>query len=196
MLTATRGEAGEAGETTPRAVPLSQVRTAELEAALGVLGVTEHHWLDHPDGGCADVDPEPAVRQIVALLDVVGPDTVITFGPDGYTGHPDHRAVSRWTEFALARHGGRPRLLHAVARDEVVDPALDEDFGVFELGRPRVCPDDELAILLALDGVLLDRKVEALLQQVSQTGGLVEAVGLERFRAWVAVESFAEPASR
>ena len=83
-----------------------------------------------------------------------------------------------------------------MAREEVVDPSLDEDFGVFELGRPRVCADDELAILLALDGVLLDRKVEALLQQVSQTGGLVEAVGLERFRAWVAVESFAEPASR
>ena len=68
-------------------------------------------------------------------------------------------------------------MLHAVAREEVVDRALDEDFGVFELGRPRVCADDELAILLPLDGVLLDRKVEALLQQVSQTGGLVERSG-------------------
>jgi LmbE family N-acetylglucosaminyl deacetylase len=194
-VTATRGEAGETGDATPHALPLARVRTAELEAALGVLGVTEHHWLDHPDGGCVDVDPETAVAQVVALLDGVGPDTVITFGPDGYTGHPDHQAVSRWTELALARHDGRPRLLHAVAREEVVDPALDEDFGVFELGRPRVCADDELAILLPLDGALLDRKVEALLQQVSQTGGLVAAVGRERFRAWVAVESFAEPAS-
>ena len=195
-VTATRGEAGETGDATSHVVPLDRVRTAELEAALGVLGVTEHHWLDHPDGGCVDVDPETAVPQVVALLDAVGPDTVITFGPDGYTGHPDHQAVSRWTDLALVRHEGRPRLLHAVAREEVVDPALDEDFGVFELGRPRVCADDELAILLPLDGALLDRKVEALLQQVSQTGGLVAAVGPERFRAWVAVESFAEPVSR
>ena len=46
----------------------------------------------------------------------------------------------------------RPRLLHAVAREEAVDQELDEDFGVFELGRPRVCADDELAVLLELDG--------------------------------------------
>ena len=37
----------------------------------------------------------------------------------------------------------------------------------------------------------LDRKVEALLRQASQTAGLVAAVGLERFRAWVATECFA-----
>ena len=67
---------------------------------------------------------------------------------------------------------------------------------MYELGRPRVCADDELDLLLELDGVVLDRKVDALLRQASQTGGLVEAVGLERFRAWVASESFAEPQTR
>ena len=94
---------------------------------------------------------------------------MITFGPDGYTGHPDHQAVSRWTDLAVARAGSRPRVLHAVSREDVADRELDEDFGVFELGRPRVCADDDLAVLLALDGTLLERKVEALLHQVSQT---------------------------
>ena len=77
-----------------------------------------------------------------------------------------------------------------------VDPGLDEDYGVFELGRPRVCADDELAVLLPLDGVLLDRKIAALLAQESQTAGLVTAVGLPRFRAWVATEALAEPAGK
>lgn len=28
----------------------------EMEAALAILGGTEHDWLDHPDGGCAEAD--------------------------------------------------------------------------------------------------------------------------------------------
>ena len=133
------------------------------------------------------------VARLRALLDDVSPDTVITFGPDGFTGHPDHRIVSAWTDLALARTSARPRLLHAVSTQTSVDPQLDEDFGVFELGRPRLCAEDELAVGLRLTGAALDRKVEALLLQASQTGVLVDAVGLDRFAAWVAAESLAVP---
>ncbi len=181
-VTATRGEAGGDG----------QVRTVELDEALAVLGVTEHHWLDHPDGGCADVDADEAATRIRAIVDDVRPDTVLTFGPDGITGHPDHQAVSAWVDLALADSG--VGLLHAVEREERVDRALDEDFGVYELGPPRTLPDDEIDLLLRPEGDLLDRKIAALLLQKSQTGGLVDAVGLERFRAWAADEAFAAPA--
>ena len=180
-ITATRGEAGGDG----------QVRTVELEQALDVLGVSEHHWLDYPDGGCAEVDADEAVTRIRSIVDEVQPDTVLTFGPDGITGHPDHQTVSAWVDRALEANDAR--LLHAVSRDNVIDQTLDEDFGVYELGRPRVCADDEIDVLLELDGAILDRKVKALLLQESQTGPLVEAVGPERFRAWVADEAFALP---
>jgi LmbE family N-acetylglucosaminyl deacetylase len=185
-VTATRGEAG--GTTAG----LAQLRTAELEAALQLLGVEEHHWLDYADGGCASVDEDQAAARIRAVVDDVRPDTVVTFGPDGFTGHPDHQAVSRWVDLAVA--GTDVRVLHAVAREHRPDPGLDEDYGVFELGRPRTCADDEIDVLLPLDGVLLDRKVQALLLQESQTAGLVAAVGLSRFRAWVATEALAAPA--
>jgi hypothetical protein len=36
--------------------------------------------------------------------------------------------------------------------------------------------------------------VAALRAQASQTTGLIEAVGLDRFSAWVAVEAYADPA--
>src|SRR5688572_19090553 len=127
-VTATRGEAG--GE----AADLADIRTAELEAALKLLGVAEHWWLDYPDGGCATVDSDEATARIRAIVDEVRPDTVVTFGPDGFTGHPDHQAVSRWVDLVL--QGSDVRLLHAVAREHRVDPGLDEDYGVFELGRP------------------------------------------------------------
>ena len=189
-VTATRGEAGGADPD------LADIRTAELETALALLGVGEHHWLDYPDGGCASVADHEAAARLRTIVEEVRPDTVVTFGPDGYTGHPDHQAVSRWVDLALADRGpdrGGVRVLHAVAREHPVDPGLDEDYGVFELGRPRVCADADLAVLLPLDGALLDRKVAALLAQESQTAGLVAAVGLARFRAWVATEALAEP---
>lgn len=194
-LTATRGEAGTAGATPEQVARLAQVRTDELDAALRILGVREHHWLDYPDGGCADVDPEQAADRIAAIVEELAPDTVITFGPDGFTGHPDHRAVSRWTDLALARVRSRPRLLHAVAREGAVDWEIAEEFGVYELGVPRVCTDDEIEVLVELEGVALERKVEALVRQESQTAGLVEAIGLDRFRTWVAQEAFALPPS-
>lgn len=194
-VTATRGEAADPRSGPEERASLARLRTGELERALSVLGVTEHHWLDLPDGGCAEVDPEVPTTRLARLLDVVVPDTVLTFGPDGFTGHPDHRAVSGWVDRAVRRSAGRPRVLHAVAPAEPVDAELDEEFGVFELGRPRACADDEVAFRLRLEGTALDRKVEALLAQESQTGGLVGAVGVDRFRAWVATESFAPPAA-
>ena len=48
-----------------------------------------------------------------------------------------------------------------------------------------------MLIDLALQGTELSRKVQALLCQASQTGGLVDAVGIDRFTAWVASECFA-----
>ncbi|WP_243057642.1 PIG-L deacetylase family protein [Nocardioides sp. SR21] len=191
-VTATRGEAADPDATPGERAALARRRTAELEDALAVLGVAEHHWLDHADGHCAEDDPVGAAEKLRCLVDEVRPDTVITFGPDGFTGHPDHRAVSRWVDLALRGDAG-PRLLHAVMVEPAVDPELDSDFGVFELGRPRICSVDELAVHLPLSGHLLDRKVAALLLQESQTAGLVSAVGIERFRAWVATEYLAEP---
>lgn len=194
-VTATRGEAADPGSGPGERAALGARRTKELDAALAAIGVTEHHWLDHPDGGCADLDPTAAADPIACLIDEVGPDTVVTFGPDGFTGHPDHRAVSTWVDHAVRRSAARPRVLHAVVTsdDLAADRALGDEFGVYDLGLPRICEEEELALRLPLDGPVLDRKVEALLLQESQTAGLVSAVGIERFRDWVAVESFAPP---
>ncbi len=103
--------------------------------------------------------------------------------------------MSHWVDLALARSSAAPLLLHAVATaQDRVDPELDEDYAVFELGQPRMCEPDELALRHVLDPANLRRKVAALQAQASQTAGLIEAVGLERYTAWVAVEGFAEPA--
>lgn len=194
-VTATRGEAADPSATAGERAALGRTRTDELHGALAGLGVAEHHWLDLPDGRCADADPALPVACLVAILEEVRPDTVVTFGPDGVTGHPDHRAIGRWVDLALARWSGEATLLHPVVLEQTVgrDRELDEDFGVYDLGRPRVCSTAEVTVHLDLEGPLLDRKVAALTAQASQTAGLVAAVGPTRFREWVRFETLAVP---
>src|SRR5437764_10756795 len=79
-VTATRGELGSLDEERWPLDTLAAVREKELDACLGVLGVTEHVWLDYRDGGCDAVPVDEAANRLVAMLDDVRPDTVLTFG--------------------------------------------------------------------------------------------------------------------
>ena len=92
---------GERGTTDPHAWPperLAPVRRAELRRSLAAVGVEELRVLGLPDGDCEQHDATDAIAGFITVLQ---PDLVVTFGPDGMTGHPDHRAVSRWTTRAM-----------------------------------------------------------------------------------------------
>jgi LmbE family N-acetylglucosaminyl deacetylase len=94
VVSLTRGGAGQirdAGVAT-RAT-LTDVREKELHAAGRELGLTETRCLDYRDGGLADVDSEVLVGLASELLTELDPDVVITFGPDGFSGHRDHVTV-------------------------------------------------------------------------------------------------------
>jgi LmbE family N-acetylglucosaminyl deacetylase len=195
-VTATRGEAADPDATDQQRSALAALRTRELEAAAAVLGIEEHVWLDLPDGGCADVDPGPVVTRLVGLADDMGARTILTFGPDGVTGHPDHRTVSAWVSAAAPVMRTRPRVLHAAFTPEEMEEYrdLNDSFDIYTFGQPRLCPAEELVVFLQLEGDALERKVEALLAQASQTNGIVEAIGRERYAGWVSREGFADPA--
>lgn len=193
-VTATRGELG--GD--PTAWPperLAAQRTAELTASLAELGVDEHHWLDLPDGGCAALDPEPQVARLAALITTARPDTVLTFGPDGATGHPDHRAVSAWTTAAFRRAAAPgARLLHTAVTAQWWQEfgPLNERWPAFEQGTPALVSKAELAVDLVLDGPVLARKVAALRAQTSQTAELAAEMGDELYTRWVRDEAFVD----
>lgn len=190
-MTATRGEAGESAD--PRRWPpeqLGTIREAELASTLALLGVTEHEWLDLPDGGLAEVEAHGAVERVVAALERVRPDTVLTFGPDGMTGHPDHRTVSAWTAEAFdAAAPAGARLLVATKTPEWIEAFADLHDGIFPPGTPPCTPRSE-ALVVTLDDAVLERKVAALEAQASQISGAVEAFGRDRFAEWVREEAF------
>jgi LmbE family N-acetylglucosaminyl deacetylase len=192
-VTATRGELGTADpERWPPGL-LAAERTGELARCLALLGVTEHHWLDRPDGGCADADPEAAIDRLAELIDQVRPDTVLTFAPDGLTGHPDHRTISAWTTAAFRRAAPAPaRLLYTAVERSWADRwwVVNDRLGVYLDEQPDPVPAERLAVDLTLTGSALDRKVQALRAQTTQTAGLMAELGLSGYTEWVASEFF------
>lgn len=111
LVTATRGERGRFGESrsaTPDEV--GRTREAELRAAALALGVHDVTVLGYPDGGLDRIDPADAQRAIVEHVLRVEPHVVITFGPDGAYGHPDHVAICQLTTAAIIRAANRFRV--------------------------------------------------------------------------------------
>ena len=104
LVTATRGERGRFGDgrESPGPEVVGRTREAELHAAARELGLREVRFLDYPDGALDAVDPADATAKIVAHLRRVRPQVVITFGPEGAYGHPDHIAISQLTTAAIA----------------------------------------------------------------------------------------------
>src|SRR5262249_34962601 len=106
VVSATRGEAGQI--RSPRVATrrtLAAVREQELHLACQRLGVQHALCLDYADGTLSSVDTEVLTERVVEIIRSFRPDVVITFGPDGGYGHPDHIAISAATTSACQRSG-------------------------------------------------------------------------------------------
>ena len=78
----------------PAGPELAATRAKEASCAATRLGVRKLHMLGLPDGGLASFDALGKLRTaLVAIVDSIKPAAIITFGPEGGTGHPDHRLV-------------------------------------------------------------------------------------------------------
>jgi LmbE family N-acetylglucosaminyl deacetylase len=115
VISLTKGEAGQIRDASVATrVTLSAVRENELDAAGKELGLTDARCLDYPDGGLSDIDSQALVSLASALISEIDPDVVITFGPDGFSGHPDHKAVGAAVTAACSEMGSATsiRLFH------------------------------------------------------------------------------------
>ena len=115
LVTATRGERGRFNEHGDRPGPdvVGRAREAELAAAARILGIREVVQLGYPDGALDSVDTMAAQEVIAAHLLRLRPQIVITFGPEGAYGHPDHIAISQVATAAAVRAAASG---HAIAK--------------------------------------------------------------------------------
>jgi LmbE family N-acetylglucosaminyl deacetylase len=119
----TSGQMGNANTDIPKGELLGAAREEEARCSCKALGIHEPFLLGFMDGDTA-ANREAAMeipRRLREIINQVKPDVIITWGPDGLNGHPDHRvAASLVTEVfqqrsLLAHH---PRRLYYVACPE------------------------------------------------------------------------------
>jgi LmbE family N-acetylglucosaminyl deacetylase len=103
LVTATRGERGWFGEESayPGAKELGRTREGELADAVNVLGIKEFFLLDYMDGDLDQADAAEMISKLVYYIRKIRPHVVVTFDSLGYYGHPDHIAISQFTNAAV-----------------------------------------------------------------------------------------------
>lgn len=130
----------------PAGHALAQARGEEAVRACKRLHIQPPILLDLEDGagdtGSRWGDPLPALvrlrEEVVRLFVELRPEIVITFGPEGMTGHPDHRLVSNVvTEVFQAGGDGWPRQLYytGVDRDKLQTVPLPHESVVESLRK-------------------------------------------------------------
>lgn len=156
---ATRGEGGDISDLSDATKEtLGQVREAELRAAAAIIGAAEVIFLDYIDGTLNTVDFDALVGKVVLLIRKYQPDLLISFGPDGVYGHPDHIVMSKATlaawnaaadrnaypeqlaDGSITRHHANRLYYFVFARGNVTRQLRK----AIELGLPRVGWADDL----------------------------------------------------
>ncbi len=90
---------------------LVAVRKVETECACKELGINPPHFLGAKDGLGLNghhnfyVEVASLKERIKEKIEELQPRIILTFGPDGDTGHPDHRMVGILTTEILLREG-------------------------------------------------------------------------------------------
>lgn len=199
LVTATRGEAGSRGDP-PLCLPeeLAMLRKKELACACRALGLQPPILLDYCDGYLAEADPEEVIERIVRAIRQLRPQAMLSFGPDGLSGHPDHVAIGHLAAEAFHR-AGEPGAYseqadqgltpHAPARlyQIAVPRSLAERLGMKQV---HPVPDEEITLSVDVSPVW-EKKMAAIRCHATQhdVTPILKAPP-ERQRLFLGVETF------
>jgi LmbE family N-acetylglucosaminyl deacetylase len=133
IITATDGSQGAANTSVPRGPEIAKLRVEEARCSASALGARPPILLGLPDGWLGSYRDEPKVlfrltQRLQEEIARLRPDVVITWGPDGGSGHPDHRLVSAFvTQLARAGAPGMPPQVFYASIPEDAMRALNPD---------------------------------------------------------------------
>jgi len=112
LVVATDGRYGTQLGTLPAGDSLAAVRKKETECSCKALGIRPPVFLETPDGLGMFTSIQTFFRQTKELkekikqqIEKIQPDLIISFGPDGDTGHGDHRIIGDIVTEIVLREG-------------------------------------------------------------------------------------------
>jgi N-acetyl-1-D-myo-inositol-2-amino-2-deoxy-alpha-D-glucopyranoside deacetylase len=189
LLTATRGQAGSRGNPPLCAMEeLPAVREHELHCSCAALGIEPPRLLDYQDGHLSQADPEEIIAQILGIVDEVRPQVMLTFGPDGLSGHPDHIAIGRCAAEAF-RRADEVAALYTVAVPRSLAERLD-------MKRVHAVPDEAIALSVDVSTVW-ETKLAAIRCHATQlSSSPMMRAPVERQRLFFGTEHFVRAATR
>ena len=116
VISSTRGQAGQIRDSTiATRRTLGVVREQELHLSSARLGVQHSVCWDYGDGTLQSLDREQLICDAVAAIRSFRPDIVLSFGPDGGYGHPDHIVMCLVAAEAVRRSGDPTQFPEQVA---------------------------------------------------------------------------------
>ncbi len=123
LVSITSGQKGiRPHANVPAGPELGRMREDELRCAARALGAHEPFLLGCEDQGIAPTSvSEHVLVKLREIIEETLADVVLTFGPDGLTGHPDHRIACDLATVAFQEQGRlrhKPRKLYYVAFPE------------------------------------------------------------------------------
>lgn len=189
VLTATRGQAGSCGDPVLCArEELPAVRERELRCACAALGIQPPRLLDYADGHLQEADTEPIVAHILSVVNEIEPQVLLSFGPDGLSGHPDHIVIGQWAVEVFRRAEG-VAALYTVA----VPKSLAERLGMRQV---HPVPDETIALTVDVSSVW-ETKFAAIRCHATQiSSSPMMSAPVERQRLFFGREYFVQVACR
>ena len=179
VLCATRGEAG-----IPEMAPAEagQVRQAELESACRALGIEPPRFLDYRDGTLPQVNEDQAIEHVVQAVQELRPQVLLTWPPNGVSGHSDHMAVSRWTGEVFQRTAGLVALYHLVVPRSLAK--------VMEMDHLRTVPDETVTLAVDVSAVWETKMAAIRCHRTQMDSSPILSASEERRRLFLGTEHF------
>ena len=188
LLTFTHGEAGSCGDP-PLCAPeeLAAVRERELRCACSRLGIAAPRLSNYADGRLQEANAETMIEKILSVTNDMKPEVLLTFGPDGLSGHPDHVAIGQRSAEVYHR-AGQIAALYTVAVPRSLAQSLD-------MRQVRPVPDETIALTVDVSSVW-EAKMTAIRCHRTQSGESILTAPEEKQRLFLGVEYFVRMARR
>lgn len=183
IVTATRGEAGFSGETdSPNPGELATIRENELRCACHVLKIEPPIILDYADGYLSMCDSGDLCFDLLFIIEKFQPQVMLSFGPDGLSGHLDHIVIGRSVDKVCLKHQKSVALYHMA-----VPFSIKQSLGMDKIIQ---VPDEQISLSLDVNAVW-DIKMKAVHCHASQlSSSPILSQSLERQRIFLGTEHY------
>lgn len=166
LICATRGEAGEVGDPPVcKKSEIAKVRSAELENAAKILGISHIYFLGLIDGTLHKIPVSKIQEPVLEILQKEKPDVVITFNKTGGSNHPDHKAIGKATTKVFAEYMNKAqkhvKLYHSATPKSFVKMFEEKGLGYSAFGKVKGITDKEITTRIDTKETF-DLKIKAL----------------------------------